>query len=117
MGEKLDRDQELQSVEALQKYYFDNNHQNGPFNTKVEVLSKKGRKLAFNANVSIVIAFDSSSQKISIMWEDDGFDDFRDIQLFGTYNCHYTKMKYIKTKKILEINSSDSNKIVRVYVP
>lgn len=117
MGTLLEREQQIQSIDALQKYYFDNNHQNGPFNTKVEVCFKRGKKHIFNANVPIVISYDSISQKIDILWEDDGLDDFRDMQLFGTYNCHYTKMKYLKTKGILEINSSDSNKIVRVYLP
>jgi hypothetical protein len=50
------------------------------------------------------------------MWEDAGYEreEFNRIGLYGAYTCRFVKMKYLKRKKILEIYSNGSNKIVRV---
>lgn len=116
MANILNFDDEVKSIGALQEFYFSCDSSNGPMTVDVDVIFKKNKELAFHCSIPIVIAFDNTKMAISIMWEDVGYirEDFRKMDLYGTYSCRYIKMKYLKTKKILEITSSDSNKIVRV---
>lgn len=50
------------------------------------------------------------------MWEDDGsnIQGYRELGLYGYYDCTWVPMEY--NDGILEINSPDSDKIVKVYV-
>ncbi|GAA0735780.1 hypothetical protein [Clostridium oceanicum] len=116
MANKLNGEEGIKSVGALQEFYFACNKKNGPMTVDIDVLFKRNRKLAFHCLVPIVIAFDNTKTAISIMWEEADYtrEEFREIGLYGTYSCQYIKMKYLKTKRILEIKSSDSNKIIRV---
>lgn len=116
MANKLNPDDQVKSISALQDFYFSCDKKNGPMAVNIEVLFKSNRKLAFQCEIPIIIAFDNTKTAISIMWEDAGYEreEFNYIGLYGSYSCQYVGMKYLKTKRILEINSSDSDKIVRV---
>lgn len=116
MGNKLEFNDKIKSIGALQEFYFLCGENTGQIKVNVEVLFKKNKKIAFKCELPIIIAFDTTKTSISIIWEDAGYDreEFRSMGLYGSYSCQYVKMKYLKTKRILEINSSDSNKIIRI---
>ena len=117
MTAELDSDDEMKNSRGLQELYYSCNKDHGPLTLSVDVLFKIGKKEAFNCEVPIVIAYDNMLQLIAILWEEAGYlrEELKLMQLYGIYYCQYVKMTYIKTKKLLEINSCDSNKIVRVH--
>ncbi|KEI16991.1 hypothetical protein Z959_07895 [Clostridium novyi B str. ATCC 27606] len=114
MSNLLNQDDKLESIAALQEFCFACKNNHGAITVNIDILFRKGRKLAFTCSAPIVIG---SNSAIYIMWEEAGYtqEQFREIDLYGVYYSEYVKMKYLKTKKILEINSSDSNKIIRIY--
>jgi hypothetical protein len=54
---------------------------------------------------------------VNIIWEDAGYNhkEYRGMGLFGYYDCFYVKMDY--KDEVLHIDSSDTNKIIKVYLP
>lgn len=113
MGKKLSRDENINSIGALQKYYFKKGKVNGLFMANIEIVDDtNGETEELETNVTIV--FDSITQRINIMWEDVGYtrDEFRDKGLFGYYDCEWVPMNY--SHGTLEINSSDSDKTIYV---
>lgn len=116
MGAKLDWQKEMSYMGELQKFYFACEKDFTVFTTRIEVLPKNKKSVFFSEQIQVKITYDNSNCKVDILWEDAGFDDYRDMQLYGYYSPSFVPMKYYPRNKYLEINSSDSNKIVRVYV-
>lgn len=116
MGKKLGIEKYCESVQALNQYFNDNNKENGPYTAKVRVYNKINGRLTLNVQPSIVTVVDNISTRISIMWEDDGseLEGFRELGLDGYYDCAWVPMRY--ENGVLEIDSPDSDKIVKVYL-
>lgn len=116
MGKKLGRDEFIQSSGALHEYFIDNETEHGPYKAKVEVLSKNNNKLVLRVEPTITVAYDNMTMRINIVWEDAGYsrEEFRELGLYGYYDCTWVPMEY--DDGILEINSPDSDKVVKVYV-
>lgn len=114
MGKKLNRDENIQSIGSLQKYYFKKDHNHGPFIVDIEIVDKNTDEIE-RLKTNVTIAFDNTRQRINIMWEDAGYtvDEFRNKGLYGYYDCTWVRMNF--NHGLLEINSPDSDKIIYVY--
>jgi hypothetical protein len=115
MGQKLDRDDYISSMGALQEFYFACGHDNGPMILNVQVIDESTESIDFELQVSTTIAYDNSRQTISLIWENSGLKNFKSVGLFGVYWALYNEMEYNENERSLLIKSSDSNKIVKVY--
>jgi hypothetical protein len=115
MGKKLNRDDYMESMGALQEFYFACNHDNGPMILNVEVIDESAGSVDFDLKVSTTIAYDNTSQTISLIWENSGLKNFKSFGLFGVYWALYNEMEFDENEKSLLIRSSDSDKIIKVY--
>lgn len=116
MGKKLNRDEFIESSGALHDYFIDNETDNGPYTAKVEVINKLSNSVVLRVEPTITVAYDNMTMRINIMWEDAGYsrEEFRNMGLYGYYDCVWVPMEY--SDGVLEINSPDSDKLVRVYL-
>lgn len=115
MAKKLGREDYIESMGALQQFYFSCNHDNGPMDLRVEVINELTGFVELDLNVTITIAYDNTSQTISLIWENSGIKNFKSLGLFGVYWALYNEMEFNKNEESLLIKSSDSNKIIKVY--
>lgn len=113
MSKKLGRDEQISSIGALQSFYFNNESDNGPFMAKVKIVDKNSNAVEI-LSTNIVIAYDSMTQRINIMWEDAGYsrEEFNRKGLFGYYDCTWVPMSF--DNGVLKIDSIDSDKIIYV---
>lgn len=116
MGRKLNRNEFMKSSVALHDYFMDNGADNAPYKAKVVVLDKRSNNLVLRIEPTITVAYDTMTMRINIFWEDAGYsgEEFRNMGLYGYYDCVWVPMEY--SDNILEINSPDSDKLVRVYL-
>lgn len=66
----------------------------------------------YDVNVEVLVDLGPNYHKVSIMWEQDLGDDWKenDPQLYGVYSTDYNNMSY--SHKQLEITTSDNRKVV-----
>lgn len=115
MGKKLSFEEQLESLDGIKTLYFSWNRDTSTNLRNVEVVDEVTGNVIFNIQVPINISPGTESYKINIVWENAGVKDFKSLQLFGTYWSSYNKMSYDEINEYLEIESSDSDKLVRIY--
>lgn len=113
MSQKLGRDEKIESVGALQRFYLEKGNDNGPFSAPIRIEDRNSGEVEV-LNTNVTIAFDSMTQRINIIWEDAGYsrEEFRNKGLFGYYDCTWVPMSF--ESGVLEIESNDSDKIIYV---
>ncbi|MBS5983870.1 hypothetical protein [Clostridium butyricum] len=113
MGNLLGRDEHLNSIEALKKYYFKHGKKTTTFTTSVKVINQSDGTTE-RLTVGVNIEFGDIRQRINIMWEDAGYtrEEFRDKGLFGYYDCAWVPMNF--ENNMLIIKSNDSDKVIYV---
>lgn len=72
MSQKLGRDKNIKSIGALQGFYFEKGHNNGPFSANIRIEDRNSGEVEI-LNTNVTIAFDNMTQRINIMWEDAGY--------------------------------------------
>lgn len=95
MSRKLRRDEYIESIRALQKFYFEKDNDNEPFSVNIIIKDRNsGDVERLETNVTIV--YDNMSQRINIMWEDARYtvEEFRNKGLFGYYDCTWVPMSF-----------------------
>lgn len=115
MGKKLNFDKQLESLEAIKELYFSWDEDTSVNSRNVEVINKETDEVIIDIQVPINISPGTEFYKINIVWEDAGIGNFNKLKLFGTYWSSYNEMTYDEINEFLLINSSDSDKLVRVY--
>lgn len=115
MGKKLSFEDELESLGAIKSLHFSWDRDTSTSLRYVEVLDKETDAVILKIKVPINITPGTEFYKINIVWENAGVNDFNLLKLFGVYWSSYNKMNYDNINECLEIYSSDSDKIVKVY--
>lgn len=115
MGKNLNFEEELDSLDAIKTLYFKCNKDTSTHLRNVEVIDKQSNNIIFIGQVPISIAPETNTYKIYILWEQAGISNFNSLQLFGVYWSSYNKMSYDEISECLVINSSNSDKLVKVY--
>lgn len=106
MGNKLSVGEGLESMSAVLDYLKDNGTLTLPKNVSVI----KNGKLIVNDKIDILALKFNSYMRVDILWEDSGYEDYKDLGLYGLYGSSYYRMTYIDG--ILKIKSDDNVEIV-----
>lgn len=112
---KLGFEKQLESLGGIKKLYFSWEKDASVSYRNVEVIDKETDKIIFNMEIQVNIEAGTEVYKINILWEDSGINDFRSFKLFGTYWSSYNVMSYDEVDECLTIESTDSDKLVKVY--
>lgn len=105
MSNKLSNDAYMNSLDALRK--FKNDNTNSDLRKKI-IISTNNNEIKFYENVEVIVAERFPNYQIDIYWEE-VVDDFKDLDLRGTYDPQYTSISYVNNE--LEINDQ-GNKII-----
>lgn len=106
MGNKLSFGEGLESMSAVLDYLRDNGTLTLPKNVSVI----KNGKLIVNDKIDVLALKFNSYMRVDILWEDSGYEDYKDLGLYGSYSSSYCRMTYIDG--ILTIKSDDNVEIV-----
>ncbi|RDY29777.1 hypothetical protein CHL78_000985 [Romboutsia weinsteinii] len=115
MGKKLSFEEQLESLHAIKSLYFSWDRDTSTSLRYVEVVDEETDAVILSIQVPINISPGTETYKINIVWENAGVKNFSSLKLFGIYWSSYNKMNYDDINECLEIYSSDSDKIVKVY--
>lgn len=114
MGKKLSTNDYMNSLSALQQFYIGIGRTNAPIIKTVVVKEKNSNDVVLKGNIKITTVYDNTQTRVNIIWEDSGYTNFRDLGLFGYYDCNWVPMKY--SNEVLSIDSKDSNKIIDILI-
>ena len=106
MGNKLSVGKAQESMSAVLDYLKDNGTLTLPKNVSVI----KNGELIVNDKIDVLALNFNSYMSVDIMWEDSGYEDYKDLGLYGLYSSSYCLMTYVD--RILKINSDDNIEIV-----
>lgn len=106
MGNKLSFGEGLESMSAVLAYLEDNGTLTLPKNVSVI----KNGKLIVNDEIDVLALKFNSYMRVDIFWEKSGYEDYKDLGLYGLYGSSYCRMTYVD--RILKINSDDNIEIV-----
>lgn len=116
MGKKLSKDDYMDSLSALHQFYIKIGSTSTSFTATVMVKEKNTNNVVLKEDIEINAVYNSIQTRVNIMWEDAGYtvEEFRNLGLFGYYDCNWVPMEY--SNGVLSINSPDSNKIINILV-
>lgn len=106
MGNKLSFGEGLESMSAVLAYLEDNGTLTLPKNVSVI----KNGKLIVNDEIDVLALKFNSYMSVDIFWENSGYEDYKDLGLYGLYSSSYYRMTYVD--RILKIKSDDNVEIV-----
>lgn len=93
-------------MSAVLDYLKDNGTLTLPKNVSVI----KNGKLIVDDKIDVLALKFNSYMRVDIFWENSGYEDYKDLGLYGLYGSSYYRMTYIDG--ILKIKSDDNVEIV-----
>ena len=108
MGNKLSVGEERESMRAVLDYLQDNGTLTLPKNVSVI----KNGKLIVNDKIDVLALKFNSYMSVDIFWENSGYEDYKDLGLYGSYGSSYYRMTYIDGILTIKSVSDDNIEIV-----
>ena len=108
MGNKLSVGEGLESMSAVLDYLKDNGTLTLPKNVSVI----KNGKLIVNDKIDVLALKFNSYMRVDIFWENSGYEDYKDLGLYGLYGSSYYRMTYIDGILTIKSDSDDNIEIV-----
>lgn len=108
MGNKLSVGEGLESMSAVLDYLKDNGTLTLPKNVSVI----KNGKLIVNDKIDVLALKFNSYMSVDIFWENSGYEDYKDLGLYGSYGSSYYRMTYIDGILTIKSDSDDNVEIV-----
>lgn len=108
MGNKLSVGEGLESMRAVLDYLQDNGTLTLPKNVSVI----KNGKLIVNDKIDVLALKFNSYMSVDIFWENSGYEDYKDLGLYGSYGSSYYRMTYIDGILTIKSVSGDNIEIV-----
>lgn len=104
MSDRLPIGEERESMRAVLDYLKNN----GTLTLPKHVSVIKNGKLIVNDKIDVLALKFNSYMSVDIFWENSGYEDYKDLGLYGLYSSSYYRMTYVD--RILKIKSdSDDN--------
>ena len=100
------------SLDSLKSFHRIHDFECSEFDVGIKVISKLNNKIILDKHVPVRVVFDKDRQYINIIWQDAGVKNYRSKQLFERYNPNFNEMILDENSDSLEINSTDSDKIL-----
>jgi len=107
MGNKLSSDKSLRSMGEVMHYIRDNETSA----LRNNVYAIKNGELLIMDEFEVLAFHNEAYATIHIMWEKSGFENYRDLGLYGVYSSSYYQISY--HDGVLKINSGDIEITVR----
>lgn len=80
----------------------------------VTVISKANKDSIINDYISVSCLKNPEYLNINIQWEDSGYNNYKDLGLYGYYSSKFCKMKYNAENKFIDIYSGDLQIIINI---
>lgn len=112
MDNKLNVDEQLESMESIKEFHKALNEDEYNFKVKALVLDKEEDEFHEFPEMSITFGKNPNHWTVSINWEDYDLEDFRDYNLLGQYWSTTTRIVYQKRQLILKHQNSDKTVIL-----
>lgn len=100
------------SLDSLKSFHRFHDFECSAFDVGIKAISKKDKKVIFDKHVPVRVVFNKDKQDITIIWQEAGIKNYRSKQLFERYNPNFNEMILDEENYTLEINSTESDKIL-----
>ncbi|MBO3443427.1 hypothetical protein [Clostridium sp. CCUG 7971] len=100
------------SLNSLKSFHRFHDFECSEFDVGIKAISKSDKKVIFDKHVPVRVVFNKDRQSITIVWQEAGIKNYRSKQLFERYDPNFNEMIIDEDNFSLEINSTESDKIL-----